>query len=417
MVSEDQYNIAVPSFFRCPISLDLMKSPVSLCTGVTYDRSSIQRWLDGGNNTCPATMQVLTSKDFVPNHTLQRLIQIWSDSVRTRSKTESDTSNTESNSITQEQARELVQHVKNSTLIPNGESLLRSLTKLNLFALESDQNRKLLASSDGFLQFLFVILGKQTENVCLQEKIIELCGLILEEFAERVVLVKSVLHIDFMASMLILLQKGSLESRISSVRVLDLLAVDTESRIFIAEHEGVLLQLLRIVSSSPNPDAIEAALSCLIRISIPKRIRSRIVQLGSVKLLGKILSDSDPSVNIIEKIMKLLEMVSSVKEGRTAICEDENCVQAIVKKLLKVSSVATEHAVTILWSLCCLFRNQIAQESVTKSNGLAKFLLLMQSDCSPAVRQMAGDLLKIFRVNSKCCLSSYDTKTTHIMPF
>lgn len=58
MVSEDQYNIAVPSFFRCPISLDLMKSPVSLCTGVTYDRSSIQRWLDGGNNTCPATMQV-----------------------------------------------------------------------------------------------------------------------------------------------------------------------------------------------------------------------------------------------------------------------------------------------------------------------------------------------------------------------
>nr|VDD52127.1 unnamed protein product [Brassica oleracea] len=54
--------ITVPSFFKCPISLDVMRSPVSLCTGVTYDRASIQRWLDGGNNTCPATMQVLRTE-------------------------------------------------------------------------------------------------------------------------------------------------------------------------------------------------------------------------------------------------------------------------------------------------------------------------------------------------------------------
>ena len=47
--------VKIPSFFRCPISLDVMRSPVSLCTGVTYDRASIQQWLDSGNTTCPAT--------------------------------------------------------------------------------------------------------------------------------------------------------------------------------------------------------------------------------------------------------------------------------------------------------------------------------------------------------------------------
>ncbi|KAJ4841831.1 U-box domain-containing protein 27 [Turnera subulata] len=54
------------------ISLDMMKSPVRLCTGVTYDHASIQRWPNDSNNTCPATMQVLHTKD---------LIQIWSDSA------------------------------------------------------------------------------------------------------------------------------------------------------------------------------------------------------------------------------------------------------------------------------------------------------------------------------------------------
>ncbi|KAM1504147.1 hypothetical protein ACFX1R_000289 [Malus domestica] len=70
------------TFFRCLISLDIMKSPVSICTGITYDRSSIQRWLDDGNNTFPATMQLPYTKELLPNCNLQCLIQIWSDSFR-----------------------------------------------------------------------------------------------------------------------------------------------------------------------------------------------------------------------------------------------------------------------------------------------------------------------------------------------
>ncbi|RLM64944.1 hypothetical protein C2845_PM16G08530 [Panicum miliaceum] len=37
--------------------------------------------------------------------------------------------------------------------------------------------------------------------------------------------------------------------------------------------------------------------------------------------------------------------------------------------------------------------------------------------CSPAARQMALELLKMYRVNAKSCLAGYDSKTTHIMPF
>jgi len=79
--------VKIPSFFRCPISLDVMRSPVSLCTGVTYDRASIQRWLDSGNTTCPATMLPLPSTDLVPNLTLRSLIAHWAASAAACSPT------------------------------------------------------------------------------------------------------------------------------------------------------------------------------------------------------------------------------------------------------------------------------------------------------------------------------------------
>lgn len=63
----------IPDDFRCPISLDIMTDPVIITSGHTFDRSSIQRWLDRGNLTCPLTnLPILTP--LIPNHSLRRLI-------------------------------------------------------------------------------------------------------------------------------------------------------------------------------------------------------------------------------------------------------------------------------------------------------------------------------------------------------
>ncbi|GFY91253.1 CYS, MET, PRO, and GLY protein 2 [Actinidia rufa] len=281
-MGRDDLYISVPTFFKCPISLDVMKSPVSLCTGVTYDRSSIQRWLDSGHNTCPATMQ-------------------------------------------------------------------------------------------------------KREIDCV------------------------------ISSILFVLKQGSLSSRIATARVLEFIAMDSESKLYFAEHSDLLNELLRLVSSESDSDAMETGLSTLICISKPKRIRARLIQIGAVKLLAKLLSDSNLSVMANERVLKLLEMVSSCK-GRRGGDERGRGLRGSDREedVEGFGGGDGEHAVAILWSLCCVFRDSAVQEAVARSNGVTKILLLMQSDCSPAVRQMAGDLLKIFRVNSTSCLSSYDTKTTHI---
>lgn len=405
MVRDDLY-ITIPSFFRCPISLDVMKSPVSLCTGVTYDRASIQRWLESGNNTCPATMQILQSKEFVPNRTLQRLIQIWSDSVRRQE----DSTTTALSVVSQEQVKDIVQLTDFNN---------EDLSKIVSFAKESDENKAFLAKLDGFLSILVEILGN-VKDVNVLERVVRVLDLILTKIEDQQQLKNLMLNSsdnqDCLHSLLLILQQQQ-DSRIDSLKILQFIAVDAESKLKIAENDELLTEILKCVGSDSDVNVIDAGLSCLITISMPRRVKLRLINMKIITELKKLITDPNCTASVCEKALKLLEMMCSTKQGRSEVPCDSTLVQAIVNKMLKVSSAATEHAVTILWSACYLFRDQRAQEAITSGNGLTKILLLMQSNCSPSVRQMSADLLKIFRVNYKSCLSSYDTKTTHIMPF
>ncbi|KAK6141873.1 hypothetical protein DH2020_024385 [Rehmannia glutinosa] len=57
MVSE-----TVPEEFKCPLSKELMRDPVIIATGQTYDRPFIQKWLKAGNRTCPQTQQYINDE-------------------------------------------------------------------------------------------------------------------------------------------------------------------------------------------------------------------------------------------------------------------------------------------------------------------------------------------------------------------
>ncbi|XP_076914202.1 E3 ubiquitin-protein ligase PUB24-like isoform X1 [Bidens hawaiensis] len=81
----------IPHHFICPISLQIMKDPVTVATGITYDRDSIQRWQSHfRNKTCPVTNQLLPiDSGFTPNHNLRSLIQSWKESDQVPSSKES----------------------------------------------------------------------------------------------------------------------------------------------------------------------------------------------------------------------------------------------------------------------------------------------------------------------------------------
>ncbi|XP_034674262.1 U-box domain-containing protein 27-like [Vitis riparia] len=400
MVRNDLF-INIPSFFKCPISLDVMKSPVSLCTGVTYDRSSIQTWLDNGNNTCPATMQILPSKDFVPNHTLQRLIQVWAQSSAVPSPV-----------VSSRQVGAWVADIENRRF--------GALPKILDYASSSDENRRFVASLDGFVPVVAGVLGNAGAGIEILELVVRILDLVMVEkgVKEQIqgLILKS--NRDHLSAILLILEKGSSDSKIASARILEAIAIDPESKRSISEREGLLSVLLQLLSSQTDSSSLDSVLSCLIAITVTRQTKTQLVRSGLVQTLAKTLSTSNYPISTTEKSIKLLSTISNCRDGHQAICEDPICVAAVVQRMsMKLSSSAAEDAVTVLWSVCYLNRDSKAQEAVAKSTGLTKILLLMQTNCSANVRRMCCDLVKIFRVNSKSCLASYDTKTTHITPY
>lgn len=412
----EELYVTVPSLFRCPISMDVMKSPVSLCTGVTYDRSSIQTWLSQGHNTCPATMQILPSTDFTPNLTLRRLINVW---IQHQTASSPGSTTPSSSAVSKSEVVEIVKNLSGEV------NQLSSLLKIVEFVKCSGDNRRFFVnSSDAIASVVGVLVDCDVVEVC--ESVVAVLDLVVSENGVKEQLNKEILRSDrkFLSKFLLILRKGKLSSRIQTARILEFIALDADSQRKIVEEHGLLYELHVFTSTETNRFAIEAGLSTLIAVSTTRPTRKELVRFGIVQAIGKILSGSETARAVVEKSLKLLETVATCTEGRAAIGKGDECLSAIVTRLMKSSRAATEHGVTVLWSVCCLARDTAAREVVGKVNGLTKVLLVMQSDYSAGVRQMCGELVKALRVvnnndkkYSKSCLASYDTKTTHIMPY
>ncbi|KAG0454926.1 hypothetical protein HPP92_024218 [Vanilla planifolia] len=67
----------VPAQFLCPLSSSIMRDPVVLSSGQTFERGYIQEWLRNGNRTCPKSDQVLSNTNLIPNHLLRHIISEW----------------------------------------------------------------------------------------------------------------------------------------------------------------------------------------------------------------------------------------------------------------------------------------------------------------------------------------------------
>jgi Mg-chelatase subunit ChlD len=66
----------IPDEYKCPIGMDLMSDPVIGSDGHTYERSSIEQWLQT-NFHSPMTRQPMTVTDLKPNFALRTAIERW----------------------------------------------------------------------------------------------------------------------------------------------------------------------------------------------------------------------------------------------------------------------------------------------------------------------------------------------------
>ncbi|XP_078435028.1 U-box domain-containing protein 26-like [Wolffia australiana] len=345
---------SIPHLFRCPISLDLFTDPVTLSTGQTYDRASIERWLAAGNRTCPVTMQPLADPSLVPNHTLRHLIDRW-----------------------------LLAGDPAALKLTLLSSPAETLRKIRTLAAESDGGPSRLRQS-GFLPLLLRLLQDEPELAELTlDCILNVCP------SPRDAALGVLKEPAFLSSVVSLLEGGSLRVRAGLCALLESASSNEELGLELGRDRRLVGGLVGLLGGRCG-DAAAGALAGLCRAE-PNRVPA--VRAGAVEGLVGYLSQ--PRRKNAAKALATLERLAATEAGAGAVLKCGGAVQVLVRRVFRVSAEdhGGEHAVGALLSVCR--GSAQARREAVKARALTQLLLLLQSQCGAKAKNRARDLLKL----------------------
>ncbi|XP_068470575.1 U-box domain-containing protein 26-like [Phaseolus vulgaris] len=381
----------IPPLFRCPISLDLLEDPVTLCTGQTYDRSNIEKWLAAGNLTCPVTMQKLHDPSIVPNHTLRHLIDQWLQLGPLFDPANPETSTIDSLASLK---RNLESH--ESSL----ENKLQALRKISLLSDEyCSFNKSCFLQLDFLPLLLELVFGTQVSinhmnfielALCCIQKFLPLGSL------EPLNMIKDG---SKLAMFVLLIEKGTNSVKTSLCRVIESASSssETEDLCYILGNSPKLVhEIVQVVNQNyqVSGDAIKA-ISALCSF---QSNRESLVRGGAIEGIMRYISSerrtmAPLAVRTVEKLMAL-------ETAKVALVNHPNGVGTLVNMVFKVSDQeCSESAVEVLLVVCGEFER--ARETAIESGVLTRLLLLLQSQSSNKTKSKARLLLKLLRSESK----------------
>ncbi|WZZ12604.1 hypothetical protein YC2023_105693 [Brassica napus] len=371
-----------PSVFICPISLDPMQDPVTLCTGQTYERSNILKWLSLGHRTCPTTMQELWDDAVTPNKTLHQLIHAWFSQKYVMMKKRSED--------VQGRVIEIVGALRKA----KGKEKVHALSELKGVVMAHEIAKKSVVEEGG----VFVIsslLTPFTSHAVGSEAVAILVNLELDAVSKAGLMQPA--RVSLMVDML---NDGSIETKINCARLIGRLVEERGFRAELVSSHSLLVGLMRLVKDRRRRNGVSPALALLKSITVHKQVRSLMVSVEAVPQLVDVLPCLGPEC--LESALYVLDSLCSDNEGVTALKESVNTIPNTVRLLMRVSETCTAYAVSILWSVCRLASRECS--SLAVELGLAaKLLLVIQSGCDPALKQRSAELLKL------CSLHYSDT--------
>ncbi|KAL0429384.1 UNVERIFIED_CONTAM: E3 ubiquitin-protein ligase PUB23 [Sesamum radiatum] len=362
-----------PQDFRCPISMELMRDPVTISTGVTYERRNIERWFHTyKKRTCPATMQSIESLEMTPNHTLKRLIVGWLDS-------QADPCLSAPARRQSAKHNELAAVLGTIDSCPFKVSSLRKLRSILEMGDEVKEDFKRLGGVEVLVRIIVQILVENSDFVTFracEEALGVLHQVPVSDEDEQIL--QLLMKPDCMRSMGIMLQRGSLEARFCTISTFQKMAKADYHWNYVAQDQGIdfFKSLLEIVSDEICTKASSSALKLLIEIlEASKKSRLKAIEAGGVCTLVELLPDSNRSKT--EKILKLIKLLCECAEGRLAFTEHGLGISAVAKKMLNVSPGATKIGVKILWLISSFHATEKVLEEMLVSGAVKKLVALL----------------------------------------
>ncbi|KAK1358884.1 RING-type E3 ubiquitin transferase [Heracleum sosnowskyi] len=381
--------IQIPYYFRCPISLELMRDPVTVSTGQTYDRTSIESWIATGNTTCPVTRAPLTDFTFIPNHTLRRLIQEWCVANRAYGVQRIPTPKQPADPGT---VRTLLNQAGSES--SSVHSRLNALRRLRGLARDSEKNKSVISTSKAreiLLQIVFCDVRDVTELSLESLAIVAMFSLTESEC----LFVSS--DLERVSYLVNLLFHNSIDVRVNSAALIEIVISGTRSpeiRSEIGKIEGIFYGVIGILKYPLSyPRALKFGIKTLFALCLVKQHRQNAVVAGAVEAIIDRLPDFEKCD--AERALATVELLCRIQSGCVAFAEHALTVPLLVKIILKISDRATEYAAGALLSLCS--ESEQCQRDAVAAGVLTQLLLLVQSECTERAKRKAQMLLKLLR--------------------
>ncbi|OIV89927.1 hypothetical protein TanjilG_02118 [Lupinus angustifolius] len=408
--------VVIPKHFTCPISLDLMKDPVTLSTGITYDRESVEKWFDDGNCTCPVINQIVRNFDMIPNHSLRVMIQDWCVENKQHGIERIPTPRIP---ISPFEVAELLIQVKASARGLDQHGCLELVQKMKRLGCEMERNKKCIVENGalGALASAFDAFANDSieGNVSVLEEILSALNWMFPlQFEAH----KSLGSKASLTCMVWFLKHQDLSKKEMSIAALkELLSFGDNKHVeTLSEIEGVYELLIEFINKGISPTITKASMSVvwyLVSSSSPssEKMKLAFIELGLVSSLLDILIDSEKS--LCEKTSAIFDSLCSTPQGREKAYGNDLTVPLLVKKILRVSAITTDNSVSCIWKMC-KFGEKVDERKVLvealQVGAFQKLLLVLQVGCGDEIKEKATELLKLmnpYRVDLECIDSDY----------
>ncbi|XP_022864028.1 E3 ubiquitin-protein ligase PUB23-like [Olea europaea var. sylvestris] len=389
--------IEIPSYFLCPISLEIMKDPVTLSTGITYDRESIEKWLfSQNNNTCPVTKQVVMDSELIPNIILRRFIQSW---CTLHAPEGIDKLPTPKAPISKSQLLKLF----NDANSPNKQP--KCLQRLRSIASHNETNKRCMETA-GTAEFLASLIVKKTVEASsaeVSEDVIELRRASDEALSILYNLqlsgsgLKSLLrnNIELILSLTSVMQSGSYDSRVYAVMFLESMFEVADPNQPISLRPEFFHELVDILNDQISRKVSKVTLKVLIKVCPWEKNRIKAVEAGAVPLLIHLLLDSSDK-RASELMLMALNLLCKCAEGRAELLNHSAGLAIVSKTILRVSSTANESGIRILHSISKFSVTPGVLQEMLQIGAVAKLCLVLEVfDRGSKTKERAREILKL----------------------
>lgn len=315
----------IPDEFRCPISLDLMRDPVIIASGHTYDRNSIAQWINSGHHSCPKSGQKLIHMALIPNYALKSLVHQWCQENNiplVELSTSSSSSNLERSSkrkvcekaidhisatkVTADAVKMTAEFLVGKLAMGSVEIQRQAAYELRLLAKTGMDNRRIIAEA-GAIPFLVTLLSSHDHRI--QENAVTAL-LNLSIFDNNKLLIMAAGAVD---SIINVLETGkTMEARENAAAAIFSLSMIDDCKVTIGAHPRAFPALVGLLREGTTAGKRDAA-TALFNLAVYNANKAGIVIAGAAPLLIELLMDE--KAGITDDALAVLAMLLGCSEA------------------------------------------------------------------------------------------------------